>query len=280
MKKLIDCGSFLICIEGCKEILGCFHPKWEYSLSDETKCPDIILHLQEGIDNEAENHEDGWWNYSQYGFHEERYIQKGKQIFSLCYGSSVEELTVRIDQYIGNHLRIGIHYGLMLALHKKCISLHGVTVLCKNEIIILSAKSGTGKTTLGKLLEQHCDAVIINGDFALLNPTGDYVVFEPTPFCGTSGRCLNHRFRINRIVFLGQAKKNIWRKLDGREAIVRFMSNAFVPTWDSSMQEAVQDNILKCISMLKINSFDFEPTKDAADIFLENVQEGASLNFE
>ena len=180
-------------------------------------------------------------------------------------------VTVFIKKALDCYVRLGIQHALMISLLRECVGLHGVTLLCGNEIIILSAPSGTGKTTLGKLLEKYSDAIIINGDFALLTPTDDGVIFEPTPFCGSSGRCLNHRVRVNRVVFLEQGKTNEWRKLEEREAIIRFMSNAFVPTWDGGMQQAVQENILKCISMLKVNLFSFAPTQEAAEMFLNQL---------
>ncbi len=180
-------------------------------------------------------------------------------------------MIIKVVKALDGYVRIGIHYGLMMALHQECVGLHGVTLLCGNEIIILSAPSGTGKTTLGKLLEQYCDAVVINGDFALLHPTEDGVIFEPTPLCGTSKRCLDFRLVINRVVFLSQAKENTWYELSGREALSSFMSNAFIPTGDHGIQRVVQENIMKCLCGIKANAYAFAPTKEAAETFYKHI---------
>ncbi|MBR3739835.1 MAG: ATP-binding protein [Clostridia bacterium] len=233
------------------------------------------MHIEEGIETVPEKEKKAWHLHNHGGLNEVFYSPKGHPVFSLVYGSFPQELTIRLSTPVSNYARIGIQHGIMLSLYQKCVGLHGVTLLCGDEIVILSAPSGTGKTTLAKLLEKYCNAIIINGDFALLSPTADAVVFEPTPFCGTSGRALNHRFMVNRVIFLGQAKENNWRTLDGREAMIKFMSNAFVPEWDNFMQQAVQGNILSCVSMLKVNAYDFAPTKEAAEMFMKQLAENS-----
>ena len=231
----------------------------------------IRIRLEKASTAYISKQHDGWTILEGSGTSEAAYISKGKVIFTLQSGAG-NETVVHFQKALESYVRVGIHYGLMFALLRCCVGIHGVTLLCGYEIIILSAPSGTGKTTLAKLLEKYCDAIVINGDFALLTPTADGVIFEPTPFCGTSGRNLNHRVRVNRVVFLGQAKENHWHELDGREAVSRFMSNAFIPTWDSSMQQTVQENILKCVSMLKMNAYDFAPTQEAARVFLKCME--------
>lgn len=169
-------------------------------------------------------------------------------------------------------VKLGIQFGILTALYRKCVGLHGVTMLCGNEIVVLSAPSGTGKTTLARLLEKYCDAIMINGDFAMLSVSNEGVIFEPTPFCGTSGRCLNHRVKINRIVFLSQSPINQGHDLFGREAMMYFMNNSFIPTWDPKMQLAIRTNIMKCISNLRVSLFRFAPTREAAEYFFDVIQ--------
>lgn len=199
------------------------------------------------------------------------YLRQGEVQFGLQYEKHGKTIKVVLGTESANNARLGIMYGLLLGLHKECIGLHGVTLLCENEVIILSAPSGTGKTTLAKLLERYCDGIIINGDFALLHPTEDGVIFEPTPFCGTSRRCLNCRVKVSRVVFLSQSKINTWKDLQGREAVQHVMHNTFIPTWDQNMQNDVQENILKCLSMVQINSYSFAPTQEAAEVFLQRI---------
>lgn len=270
MSKCFPCGQYLINIDGSRKLLELFHPKWNLIKGDSK--PDVVLHLEEAKSVSSEKADKEWIVTEDKGLTQVVHCLNGKPVFGLRYEGSVKDISVLIKDTLSHHVRIGIQFGIMLGLYRHCVGFHGVTILCGEEIIILSAASGTGKTTLAKLLEKHCDAIVINGDFALLKPTEEGLVFEPTPFCGSSGRALNHRLKVNRVVFLGQAKENVWRELDGREAMMGFMGNAFIPYWNVEMEKTVQDNILKCISKVRLNRFDFAPTQEAAETFFKNIE--------
>lgn len=265
-------GSYLCCITGNRNLIKLIPKQWE-KYKKEIECPakTINLYLEEGkIESMNGIQADGWIIQEVGDYHQAVNFHHGKAILEILYRDD-RNVIIKVAKALDSYVRIGIHYGLMMVLHQECVGLHGVTLLCGNEFIILSAPSGTGKTTLGKLLEQHCDAVVINGDFALLHPTKDGVIFEPTPFCGTSKRCLDFRLVINRVVFLSQAKENTWYELSGREALSSFMSNTFIPTGDHSMQQAVQDNIMKCLAGMKADAYAFAPTKEAAETFYKHI---------
>lgn len=272
MKKWVSCGRYFCCVCGNDELVKLIPDSWVVQELKAVSSPATITVCQDG-NMACTGTTDGWEVQVIRGFPTAMYTHSGKVMFALQL-TSPKEVVVLVRKAYDSYVRIGIHYGIMLALHHECIGLHGVTLVCGNEIIILSAPSGTGKTTLANLLEKNCDAIIVNGDFALLHPTETGIIFEPTPFCGTSGRTLNHRLKVNRVVFLGQAKTDMWRKLGGREALQQFLTNAFLPTWDRKLLETVQENILKCISALEVNHYSFTPTREAAEAFSRHVMDG------
>lgn len=276
MIRTLFCGRYTCQINGSNKLIGLISGMWEKYMQEHMPTANTIsINLEEEFQCETAEF-DGWIMRERQGFPIAVYCKNQKALFGLQI-TKPHAVTVCVRRALDNYLRIGIQYGLMLALCQECVGLHGVTILCGNEMIILSASSATGKTTLAKLLEKYCDVIIINGDFSLLSPTEDGVFFEPTPFCGSSGRALNHRFQVNRVVFLGQAKENHWCTLDSRNALTRFLSNAFVPEWDSIYQQAVRSNIVKCIGAMKINAFDFAPTQEAAEEFLKIIEEDSTI---
>ena len=279
MIRYFSFGQYTCRIIGNKQLINLIPDSWSKFAQVQASPKIIQLFLEEKELESGKEETDGWFISEKQGLTGATYFQSKKLLFSL-YFSDPHEVTIVVRNALDNYIRTGVHYGLMLGLYQECIGMHGVTILCGNEIVLLSAPSGTGKTTLAKLLEKYCDAIIINGDFALLSLTDESVIFEPTPFCGTSGRSLNHRFRVSRVVFLSQAKTNVWSELNGREAMTQFMSNVFVPTWDYQMQQTVQNNILRCISMLKVNAYAFEPTQEAAEVFLKEVEGDSSQRSE
>lgn len=272
MVKYYRFGQFLICVRGNQEILNHL-PSWDMEDVKDLQVfiPGITL-IQEETDHfTSDNLKNGWNPETINGTYQAVYVLDQKYLFTLHYTHGVEDVKVLLLKPVHSAIRPGLQFGVLTSLHEKCIGLHGVTLLCGDEIIILSAPSGTGKTTLSHLLEVYCDAIVINGDFAMLSLDTEGVVFEPTPFCGTSGRCLNHRVKVDRIVFLEQAKENSWKSLTTEAALVKLMSNVFLPVWDSKIQKCIQENILRIIPYLEINNFAFAPYQEAAEIFFDNI---------
>lgn len=266
-------GQTLVQLEGDPVLCNVLKAAWSrFGCEAGTEPGQVVLRLEETVFPEWEPRADGWYPSGAASDGRVIYCTEGKPVFSLTWDPLQEGMPVRVGVSDQRRAGLGAQFGLLLALHKQCIGLHGVTLLCGDEIIVLSAPSGTGKTTLSRLLEEFCGAIVINGDFAMLSVSPEGVLFEPTPFCGSSRRCLNHIVRVNRVVFLSQSKENTWQVLSGREAIQRFMSNTFVPTWDGAMSRAVQETILKAVSALKTNSFAFAPTREAAELFSSQLE--------
>lgn len=269
----LQAGCYSIRIEDSQHLLRDMPVSWQRYLLNKAgaESPTASLILREIPPPQETVFAEGWNAVRRNEWTVATFVMKGNPFFALSYTQPAHVVTVSVFQLSGISVRIALNYAVMLVLSKRCIGLHGVTLLCSQEFITLSAPSGTGKTTLSHLLERYSDAVVLNGDFALLSPAGDEVIFEPTPFCGSSGRCLNYRLPISRIVFLAQSSENHWHTLASREALSLLMSNTFVPEWDSELSQSVLGLVMKVLPRVKLNQYAFAPTQEAAEIFQDKL---------
>ena len=268
---LLQFGQLVVHLIDETKRLPAFPSRWTEAKLIESESADAVLRIKAASIASDAPAKEGWTEANLCGKRSWVYYDGNGALFAVQFGALQNDVNVLVNSTGLNNIRMGVQFGLLLALHEKCIGLHGVTLLYGNEIVILSAPSGTGKTTLAHLLETYCDALMINGDFALLTPTDNGLMFEPTPFCGSSGRALNHRVRVNRVVFLKQSKTNVWADLTGREAVKQFMNNSFVPDWNADFLQVVQENIMKCIASIEVSMFSFAPDKEATMCFSDHI---------
>lgn len=230
--------------------------------------PVMTLFLSAAELPEGKNHINGWCHNRTAELSVVTFYERGSPKFSLSYREHCRDVWICAHKALDRNLMLGIQYGMLFAIAPMCVGLHGVTVICGNQAIILSAPSGTGKTTLAKLLHKYCEAAIVNGDFAMLSVDEQHrVVFEPTPFCGTSKRCFNQRLYIDRIVFLEQAPENRWEELPSRCKVESVLSNLFIPEWDAEASSMVHSHAMSIMEAVPISRFAFEPTEEAAKMF-------------
>lgn len=264
-------GCYHLFVDGNKTIISLLSSQYQKYLTVDGPA-DYEIHFEVAEeDTFGPELTDGWSLNSQNDYWQLDYHQNNKAIFALRKGRTFRDITVFVNKPNDIPVKIGMQYATMLALYEKCIGLHGVTVLCGDKVIILSAPSGTGKTTLAHLLEKYGDAIVINGDFAMISIEGDEVVFEPTPFCGTSRRSLNQRLRIDQLVFLEQSQENRWKKISGRQAVNHLLSNSFVPIGDKHVKQMIQQNAIELLERIQVSTFAFAPEREAAVCFMDSI---------
>ena len=263
-------GSVLMRLEGDEELLARLPDTWTAfrgaPAAPAHRCDLRLTHAKEELP--AEN---GWTVQPDAGGGWAVYAAHGRNLFALRQDECSRETAVRVWETGEKNVRVALQFGLLLALRGACLGLHGVTLRCGRETVILSAPSGTGKTTLAQMLAEDRRVQVINGDFALLSCGKDKPVFEPTPFCGTSRICGNVRLPVDRIVFLSQAEKNRWSGLSGREALTLAMNNVFVPVWDGALRQAVLSSVLRMLNGVRAEGYAFAEEPEAARGFLNHV---------
>ena len=130
------------------------------------------------------------------------------------------------------------------------IMMHSSLVDVSGKGIMFIGPSGIGKTTQAELWHKYRDAVIINGDMALVHDDGQTYWGCGCPWHGSSPYCENRQVALSGIVVLQQDLENTIEKLDGIRMVERVLANVFLPHWYEIGVEAVMamlDGLLSCV---------------------------------
>jgi len=136
-----------------------------------------------------------------------------------------------------------------------CAVLHASMVEKNGKIILFTAPCGTGKSTQASLWEKYADAVIVNGDKALVKYANGNIIAGGLPFSGSSDICKNISAPLAAVVCLGQAKENTIRKMSKSEAFVSLMQGNYRSAMrDSASQKAtdVIENLCRSVAVYKL----------------------------
>lgn len=123
--------------------------------------------------------------------------------------------------------------------------LHGSSFIYNNMGIILSAKSGTGKSTHSRLWQKYEDVTVINDDKNILKIEDDKIVIYPSPWSGKHMLDNNVSIKLYAIVFLYQNKTNVITKLKPMEAFKMLLGQLVLPTkgnqdlWNKIMDKLI-----------------------------------------
>jgi hypothetical protein len=143
------------------------------------------------------------------------------------------------------------------------IVFHGVVMEYQGQGVILSAPSGTGKTTHSNIWLNLGLSTIINGDRALCRYiNGSWTAFG-MPWCGSSGISENRQVPIQAIVVLEQYNENIVDRLKPFEALKMLLPNVYAPKWEPALYNKMLDRLNEIIPAVPIFRLQCRPDMDA-----------------
>jgi len=167
------------------------------------------------------------------------------------------------DLAMQEYVLSGIVFLEMAVMHG-FISLHASAISYKNEAILFSAPSTTGKSTQAKLWQAFDSSVeIINDDKPLLYKQNDTFYVIGSPFSGKTQENLNKAFPVKCILFLKQGKINVLNHLSHSDLIKNFLINTMKPK-NKNAYNHLLSTINDLIYMIPI--YEFSATKDMSAV--------------
>lgn len=156
----------------------------------------------------------------------------------------------------------------LLAMERRMIGCGAITLHCaymryKDEAILFSAPSGTGKTTQATLWEKYRGSRVINGDKSLLQCMGGRWTARGWPVCGSSGVCYNEDTPIRAIVMLSQGKTDTIRRLSPFQAFTQIYSQVTINSWNRDVQQKAMDLIEQLVTQVPVYHLSCTISEDA-----------------
>lgn len=153
------------------------------------------------------------------------------------------------------------------------IVLHGVLMEYNGRGIIISAPSGTGKTTHARLWRDNENALIINGDRALCGKDDDSGKWTGygMPWCGTSGEYINRKVPISAIVVLERDDENSIEKLEILDGFIHMLPNVIAPNWEEKLMNNAVDMLQDMIENIPVYKLKCRPDLDAVKVLKAEI---------
>ena len=125
--------------------------------------------------------------------------------------------------------------------------MHASAVKYRNQAVLFTAPSGTGKTTQAELWQQYTDASILNGDRVFIKQETDRKLTAwGSPWAGSSPYIVNDRAEVAAVVVLEQAGYESLDRIPPLEAMAELSDNAFLPLWDEKCLQGML-GVLDCL---------------------------------
>lgn len=146
------------------------------------------------------------------------------------------------------------------------IMLHGVIMEYNGKGIIVSASSGTGKTTHTRMWRDKKNALILNGDRALCRKKEGIWYTYGCPWSGSSGEYINRKVPIAAIVLLERGDENIVTEVSPFDGAKGIIPRVFAPLWDSNLINMALNTIDNIVSEIPILRLKCRPDLDAVEV--------------
>ena len=163
-----------------------------------------------------------------------------------------------------------------LLVEENIIVFHGSSFKVDNCGFIVTARSGVGKSTHVRLLNQYLgdDIEYINDDKPLIKIENNEPVIYSSPWNGKERRGNNTSAPMKAVIFIDRGVDNTYKKLDNNEQVYfKLLSQIYLPKEKSKREKALEiiDIILKTINFYQINvNMDISAAEMTAERIIKN----------
>lgn len=153
------------------------------------------------------------------------------------------------------------------------LTFHGALMEHEGEGIMISAPSGTGKTTHARLWRDQKQALILNGDRAVCRKEHGVWKGFGLPWSGTSGEQVNRSVPIKALVILSRSKENQASRIKGEKALSASLSHMLCPAWNGRLvgkSLELLDDFLKEVPVIRLSC---RPDADSVEVLARALEE-------
>lgn len=194
-----------------------------------------------------------------------------------CVDSTWNKITLLRDETNSQGCAAFEYLGKILPgvyLKHHLLTLHSALVEYNGRSLAICAPSGTGKTTHVRLWRDCKNALILNGDRAVIGKTEQGWTAYGTPWSGTSGEQINRHAPLHALVILERSEENSVEKLEGLQAFVGMMPHVLYPAWDRELAEIAIDGLNDMLSSIPVYRLCCRPEKEAVEVLYQALYEG------
>lgn len=158
-------------------------------------------------------------------------------------------------------------------LKQDVLTFHGPLLEHNGKGIILSAPSGTGKTTHAHLWRDIKHTLIINGDRSAVRKTDGIWVGFGLPWSGTSGEQINRSVPIKAIVVLERGNENEAHQITGLEAFGAVLPHILCPAWDAELTGKAMDLLNDFLRDIPVIRLQCRPDPESVEVLSKALEE-------
>lgn len=153
------------------------------------------------------------------------------------------------------------------------LTFHGVLMEYQGNGIIISAPSGTGKTTHARMWRDFRNALIINGDRATCYEDDGRWIACGLPWSGTSGEQINRKVSLKALIVLERGEINQIHRLQGLHAFGAIFPHIQYPSWNAEMTGKAMELADSFLKKIPVFRFSCRPDLDSVEVLERAIKE-------